>query len=277
MRIAPRSRGRRETEATGLRPQGGPLSEPIPPKSSRPAFSPARCHCSHLRPRGAGRRWRIVTKPNCPGTVARTSATDLRRRRWTWGGYEATSFSRTARAMGRPKSAMGYHYSPSRAVLTAAIVQPQQQRWIAIEKQPDLEPHCEFLTTLLLNAVGCSPTSLGQQANQVWLVERGLRVPVQVDNPVQHLDQYSPQLGTPHIAPPIYSSTKSWDRTRVVRGILSHHRDPGQKTTLAIPPRPPWSVVERSTTAPPPVWATIAAYLRTTDAAASLTRIVAEP
>ncbi|MFJ4221927.1 TetR family transcriptional regulator [Curtobacterium luteum] len=46
-------------------------------------------------------------------------------------GYEATSFARVAEAMGRPKSAVGYHLFPSKLALATAVIAEQQERWAA--------------------------------------------------------------------------------------------------------------------------------------------------
>ncbi|WP_317229061.1 helix-turn-helix domain-containing protein [Clavibacter sp. MX14-G9D] len=44
-------------------------------------------------------------------------------------GYEATTFSRIARAIDRPKSAIGYHLFPSKASLAEAVLGEDDLRW----------------------------------------------------------------------------------------------------------------------------------------------------
>jgi AcrR family transcriptional regulator len=48
-------------------------------------------------------------------------------------GYEATTFSRVARAIGRPKSAIGYHLFPSKASLAEAVLWEDDLRWRTAE------------------------------------------------------------------------------------------------------------------------------------------------
>lgn len=65
-------------------------------------------------------------------------------------GYEGTSFARVAEAMGRPKSAVGYHQFPSKAALAAAVVESQHSRWVAIEAGLDQPPGIERLAAFIL-------------------------------------------------------------------------------------------------------------------------------
>jgi AcrR family transcriptional regulator len=44
-------------------------------------------------------------------------------------GYEGTTFSRVARAIGRPKSSIGYHLFPSKASLAEAVLTEGDTRW----------------------------------------------------------------------------------------------------------------------------------------------------
>ncbi len=52
-------------------------------------------------------------------------------------GYEGTSFSRVAEAMGKPKSAIGYHLFASKESLAGAVVEDQEDRWLRIEAALD--------------------------------------------------------------------------------------------------------------------------------------------
>lgn len=74
-------------------------------------------------------------------------------------GYEGASFARVAEAMGRPKSAIGYHQFASKAALAAAVVETQQERWRAIEAGLDrphgLERLAAFLLATSLDARSC--------------------------------------------------------------------------------------------------------------------------
>ncbi|WP_367616873.1 TetR/AcrR family transcriptional regulator [Curtobacterium flaccumfaciens] len=65
-------------------------------------------------------------------------------------GYEATSLSRITKAMGKPKSAIGYHQFPSKASLALAVIEQQQQRWRTIAEVIPKRAHLEYLATLLL-------------------------------------------------------------------------------------------------------------------------------
>ncbi|MCE0459764.1 Lsr2 family DNA-binding protein [Curtobacterium flaccumfaciens] len=65
-------------------------------------------------------------------------------------GFEGTSFSRIAEAMGRPKSAIGYHLFPSKHSLATAVIERQQQRWIELNNQLSTPPGLDRLVTLLL-------------------------------------------------------------------------------------------------------------------------------
>ncbi|WP_141693424.1 TetR/AcrR family transcriptional regulator [Curtobacterium sp. UCD-KPL2560] len=67
-------------------------------------------------------------------------------------GYEATSFARIAEAMGRPKSAIGYHLFPSKHALAVAVIEEQQVRWTATVTEASDEPAgVERLTRVLLD------------------------------------------------------------------------------------------------------------------------------
>ncbi|WP_082013809.1 TetR family transcriptional regulator [Microbacterium hominis] len=66
-------------------------------------------------------------------------------------GYEATSFSRVAEAMGKPKSAVGYHQFASKAALASAVIASQQARWTAIEAALEVPHGIERLVWLLLS------------------------------------------------------------------------------------------------------------------------------
>lgn len=65
-------------------------------------------------------------------------------------GYEGASFSRVAEAMGKPKSAVGYHLFPSKLALATAVVERQQERWAATEAELDDPAGIERLTAMLL-------------------------------------------------------------------------------------------------------------------------------
>ncbi|GAA3335509.1 hypothetical protein GCM10009706_06430 [Curtobacterium citreum] len=67
-------------------------------------------------------------------------------------GYEATSFARIAEAMGRPKSAIGYHLFPSKHALAVAVIEEQQVRWVETAAAAADEPAgVERLTRVLLD------------------------------------------------------------------------------------------------------------------------------
>ncbi|MBT1606798.1 MULTISPECIES: TetR/AcrR family transcriptional regulator [Curtobacterium] len=65
-------------------------------------------------------------------------------------GYEATTFSRVAEAMGKPKSAIGYHLFPSKKDLATAVIELQQQRWRELFDALPAQPGIERLTVFLL-------------------------------------------------------------------------------------------------------------------------------
>ncbi|PPF70076.1 TetR/AcrR family transcriptional regulator [Clavibacter michiganensis] len=67
-------------------------------------------------------------------------------------GYEATSFSRVAEAMGRPKSAIGYHLFASKEALANAVVDEQERRWLRIAAALDGPGALPELVVFLLTA-----------------------------------------------------------------------------------------------------------------------------
>lgn len=67
-------------------------------------------------------------------------------------GYEGSSFSRIAEAMGRPKSAIGYHLFPSKLALATAVIEHQQHRWNRIDDAIPFPAGIDHLVALLLTA-----------------------------------------------------------------------------------------------------------------------------
>jgi AcrR family transcriptional regulator len=67
-------------------------------------------------------------------------------------GYEGTSFSRVAEAMGKPKSAIGYHLFASKERLAGAVVDDQEDRWLRIEAALDETGPLSELIVFLLTA-----------------------------------------------------------------------------------------------------------------------------
>ncbi|KXU21623.1 TetR family transcriptional regulator [Clavibacter nebraskensis] len=67
-------------------------------------------------------------------------------------GYEGTSFSRVAEAMGKPKSAIGYHLFASKERLAGAVVEDQEDRWLRIEAALDETGPLSELIVFLLTA-----------------------------------------------------------------------------------------------------------------------------
>jgi AcrR family transcriptional regulator len=67
-------------------------------------------------------------------------------------GYEGTSFSRVAEAMGKPKSAIGYHLFPSKEGLAGAVIEDQEARWLRIEAALDQPGGLHELVVFLLTA-----------------------------------------------------------------------------------------------------------------------------
>lgn len=74
-------------------------------------------------------------------------------------GYEGASFARVAEAMGRPKSAIGYHQFASKTALASAVVEAQQARWReldeTLEHPQGLERLAAFLLSTSLDARRC--------------------------------------------------------------------------------------------------------------------------
>ncbi|MBF4633977.1 TetR/AcrR family transcriptional regulator [Agreia pratensis] len=99
-------------------------------------------------------------------------------------GYEGTSFSRIAEAMGKPKSAIGYHLFPSKLALASAVIEHQQQRWTSlyaqISEQPGLERLTAFLLTTSFDARSC-PIAAGATRLLHELLEAGIEVPRDFD------------------------------------------------------------------------------------------------
>ena len=65
-------------------------------------------------------------------------------------GYEGSSFGRIAEAMGRPKSAIGYHLFPSKLELANAVIMHQQLRWKTIYDSLSMEDGLDRLIVFLL-------------------------------------------------------------------------------------------------------------------------------
>lgn len=99
-------------------------------------------------------------------------------------GYEATTFSRVAEAMGKPKSAIGYHLFPSKLALATAVIEQQQHRWMTLYEQlpqrPGVERLTAFLLTTSLEARSC-PVAAGATRLLHELLEAGIDVPREFD------------------------------------------------------------------------------------------------
>ncbi|SKA99125.1 transcriptional regulator, TetR family [Agreia bicolorata] len=99
-------------------------------------------------------------------------------------GYEATTFSRVAEAMGKPKSAIGYHLFPSKLALATAVIEQQQQRWTSLYERlpqpPGLERLTAFLLTTSLDARSC-PLAGGATRLLHELLDAGIDVPRDFD------------------------------------------------------------------------------------------------
>lgn len=99
-------------------------------------------------------------------------------------GYEATTFSRVAEAMGKPKSAIGYHLFPSKLALATAVIEQQQHRWRSLygqlPQQPGLERLTAFLLTTSLDARSC-PIAGGATRLLHELLVAGIDVPRDFD------------------------------------------------------------------------------------------------
>lgn len=68
-------------------------------------------------------------------------------------GYDGTTFARVAHAIGRPKSAIGYHLFPSKAALAEAVVAEADARWhkaLEVLDRIDVPRGAERLVTMLL-------------------------------------------------------------------------------------------------------------------------------
>jgi AcrR family transcriptional regulator len=97
-------------------------------------------------------------------------------------GYAGTSISDVAAAMGRPKSAVGYHHFSSKAQLAAAVVEEQWQCWSAIraEVEASVPAGVPRLLSLLLASAANGRESAVARASVRLLAERvlsGLEVP----------------------------------------------------------------------------------------------------
>jgi len=67
-------------------------------------------------------------------------------------GYEATSFTRVAAAMQKPRSAIGYHLFPSKLALATEVIERQQIQWRDVDMHVQLPAGPERFVTLLLSA-----------------------------------------------------------------------------------------------------------------------------
>ena len=99
-------------------------------------------------------------------------------------GYEATTFSRVAEAMGKPKSAIGYHLFPSKLALATVVIEQQQNRWTKmyerLPQQPGLERLTAFLLATSLDARSC-PIAGGATRLLHELLGAGIDVPRDFD------------------------------------------------------------------------------------------------
>ncbi|MBT1631569.1 TetR/AcrR family transcriptional regulator [Curtobacterium flaccumfaciens] len=95
-------------------------------------------------------------------------------------GYEATSFARVAEAMGKPRSAIGYHIFPSKLMLATSVIERQQAVWRQLEDGLEVVPGIERLVTLLLTSTmqaRRSPFAAGAIRLLHELPQAGLEVP----------------------------------------------------------------------------------------------------
>lgn len=94
-------------------------------------------------------------------------------------GYEGASFSRVAEAMGRPKSAVGYHLFPTKLALAVAVIERQQERWTTTEAALTEPAGVERLTAMLL-ATGLQTRTDPVAAGAVRLLHELLHTEVPV-------------------------------------------------------------------------------------------------
>ncbi|MGA1835704.1 TetR/AcrR family transcriptional regulator [Herbiconiux sp. 11R-BC] len=97
-------------------------------------------------------------------------------------GYRGTSFASIAEAMGRPKSALGYHQFRSKEELAAAVVHLQNARWeeLRVAVQNGVRPGVPRLLSLLLTAaLDARENPLGLAALRLLLERQsnGLELP----------------------------------------------------------------------------------------------------
>lgn len=69
-------------------------------------------------------------------------------------GYDGTTFSSIAAAMGKPKSAVGYHQFSSKQALAASVVARQWNRWRGLLGEAEsIPPGLVRMLTIMLSAV----------------------------------------------------------------------------------------------------------------------------
>jgi AcrR family transcriptional regulator len=94
-------------------------------------------------------------------------------------GYEGTSFSRVAEAMGKPKSAIGYHLFASKERLAGAVVADQEDRWLRIEAElggPGALPELVVFLLTAARTVEVCPIAAGAVRLQQDMPRLGLAV-----------------------------------------------------------------------------------------------------
>lgn len=131
----------------------GRLADPLPAPSVHPdvAFPSLRMRSLRRIPIGTGRE-RDMDQRQAAVSRARRAIVEAAGAQFATHGYEGTSFSRVAEAMGKPKSAIGYHLFASKESLAGAVVDDQEDRWLRIEAALDRPGALPELVVFLLTA-----------------------------------------------------------------------------------------------------------------------------
>lgn len=101
---------------------------------------------------GVTTHWRTELMLDQGGHDAATEIIEAAGQQFALNGFAGTSFSRIADAMGKPKSAIGYHLFPSKQSIANAVITEQQKRWRELDSRVPDEPGLKHLLTLMLTA-----------------------------------------------------------------------------------------------------------------------------
>ncbi len=115
-------------------------------------------------------------KASTRASILRAAAQEFAER-----GYAGTSIARIAAAMGRPKSALGYHQFASKQSIAEAIVEAQYSNWVGLLElaEKTTAPGLERLLSVLLTAASDAMSDVAGTATvRLLLEDRTAPIPI---------------------------------------------------------------------------------------------------